>query len=116
MEKPIRVQRKRAKGYKLPENTISVTRPSKWGNPFKIGDEIPENWLSNEIKFNEPLIKPDKSIILDRENCINIYRKWVTETDLSKDLHELKGKNLACFCNLSDKCHVDVLLELANGK
>ena len=27
---------------------------------------------------------------------------------------ELRGKNLACFCPLSEPCHADVLLEVAN--
>lgn len=32
---PIRIQRKRTKGWKMPPNTVSVTRPGKWGNPFR---------------------------------------------------------------------------------
>jgi len=31
-----RVQRKRTKGYKMPENTKYVGRPTKWGNPFRV--------------------------------------------------------------------------------
>lgn len=31
-----RVQRKRSKDFKLPENTVCVNRPTKWGNPFKL--------------------------------------------------------------------------------
>jgi len=26
----------------------------------------------------------------------------------------MRGKNLACWCNLNDRCHADVLLRLAN--
>ena len=33
--KPIRIQRKRTKGWKMPPNTVYVGRPTKWGNPFK---------------------------------------------------------------------------------
>lgn len=33
-------------------------------------------------------------------------RKW---------LDPLRGKNLACWCSLSSKCHVDTLLRLANA-
>lgn len=29
-------------------------------------------------------------------------------------LHELRGKNLACWCPLNQPCHADVLLKLAN--
>lgn len=30
-------------------------------------------------------------------------------------VHELRGKNLACWCPLDQPCHADVLLELANA-
>ena len=31
-----------------------------------------------------------------------------------RELPELRGKNLACFCPLDRPCHADVLLEMAN--
>ena len=34
---PQRIQRKRTKGWRKPDNTIYVGRGSKWGNPFVIG-------------------------------------------------------------------------------
>lgn len=37
-ERPIRIQRKRSKGWKMPENTVYVGRPTKYGNGFKAGD------------------------------------------------------------------------------
>ena len=37
MSQPERIQRKRTKGWKMPENTVSVCRPGKWGNPFRVG-------------------------------------------------------------------------------
>lgn len=42
MLKPIRIQRKRTKGFSLPENTVCIDRSTKWGNPFKLygGDSI----------------------------------------------------------------------------
>jgi hypothetical protein len=36
-EKPVRVQLSRKKGYRKPENTVVVARPSLWGNPFRVG-------------------------------------------------------------------------------
>ena len=38
--KPIRIQRKRTKGWKMPPNTIYVGRRGKWGNPFRIGKPL----------------------------------------------------------------------------
>lgn len=32
------------------------------------------------------------------------------------ELAALRGKNLACWCPLSQPCHADVLLEIANGR
>ena len=32
---PIRIQRERTKGWRMPPNTVYVGRLSKFGNPFK---------------------------------------------------------------------------------
>ena len=40
---PTRIQRKRTKGWRMPPNTVSVTRPGWLGNPFKVADEIGEH-------------------------------------------------------------------------
>lgn len=37
MTAPIRIQRKRTKGWKMPPNTVCVTRPGRWGNQWRIG-------------------------------------------------------------------------------
>ena len=34
---PIRIQRKRTKGWRMPPNTVYVGRPTIWGNPFPVG-------------------------------------------------------------------------------
>lgn len=33
---------------------------------------------------------------------------------IRRSLHELAGKDLACWCPLDKPCHADVLLRLAN--
>jgi hypothetical protein len=35
---PVRVQRKRTKGWRMPENTVYVGRGTIWGNPFVLND------------------------------------------------------------------------------
>lgn len=94
---PHRVQRKRSKGWKMPPNTVSVTRPGKWGNPFRVGD------------FG----------IRTAVDAAARYRQWldgfVVGPTPPTDFSELRGKNLACFCHPSQACHADVLLEIANG-
>ncbi|MGV7636606.1 DUF4326 domain-containing protein, partial [Mycobacterium kansasii] len=34
MSAPKRIQRKRTKGWRMPEGAVYVGRPTKWGNPF----------------------------------------------------------------------------------
>lgn len=44
MSFPKRIQRKRTSGWRMPENTVSVCRPGKYGNPLKlVGDMSKEN-------------------------------------------------------------------------
>ena len=100
---PVRVQRKRTKGYKLPPNTVYVGRPTKWGNPFKVGDIIRD--------------ENSKRIPATIEDCLFMYEIKIGVDVLrgTVDLSELKGKNLACFCSLDQPCHADILLRLANN-
>lgn len=107
--KPQRIQRRRTKGFKLPDNTVYVGRPTKWGNPFKIGDKYsPALEVSTDLRV----------WILCENNkmAVDIFRKWVdTQPEYIEQVKtELKGKNLACFCSLDQPCHADILLELAN--
>src|SRR5712664_3238190 len=36
--KPIRIQRKRSRGWTMPPNTVYVGRPTIWGNPFRVSN------------------------------------------------------------------------------
>jgi hypothetical protein len=73
-----------------PKDAVYVGRPTKWGNPFVIGRHG------------------------NREQVIEAYRLWLLRGDsLKNDLHELRGKDLVCWC-APLPCHADVLLELAN--
>jgi hypothetical protein len=81
-----------------------VGRPTRWGNPFKIGRDG------------------------DREECVRRYRDWL----LSGEQHllreraraELRGKVLACWCAPAGGinsaapellCHAQILAAVANG-
>jgi len=99
--KPIRIQLRRTKGYKMPPNSVKVARPTKWGNPFKV--------------------TPERSQIA----AVGAFRVWLTvegvtagiperKTWMLEHLKDLRGKNLACFCKAGTCCHADVLLELSN--
>jgi len=71
---------------------VYIGRPSKWGNPFKIGEHG------------------------DRKTVIEKYRLWIlSNKKLFNDLDELDGKVLGCWCK-PEPCHGDVLVELLEWK
>lgn len=96
-----RIQRKRTKGWRMPPNTVYVGRPTKWGNPYKVGDLIGPF-------LDGPRVTPQ--IAVER------YRDWlVVNIGFGKlSLSELRGKDLACFCQQGHPCHADVLIEFCN--
>ena len=95
---PVRIQRKRSKGWKKPEGAVNVTRPGKWGNPFSVAE-----------------YGRDLAIFNFRQRMRNLALINPAAFD------ELRGKDLMCFCPLYDNigrripCHADVLLEIANA-
>lgn len=99
--KPKRIQRKRTKGWTMPEGAIYVGRPTKWGNPFRVGDPN----LGGTIDF-----VPINQVSLDL--VLIAYERWAKK--YHTDLSALRGKDLACWCRLDQPCHADILLELAN--
>jgi hypothetical protein len=69
---------------------VYIGRPSKWGNPFTIGEDG------------------------NRKEVIKKYRDYIINNKvLMESLPELKGKVLGCWCSPLP-CHGDVLAELAN--
>jgi hypothetical protein len=88
---PRRVQLRRTKGWRKPNGAISIARPHKWGNPFKVGVHA-----------------------VDAAEAVRLYRQWLPSAPIFDQLSELTGHDLACWCPLNQPCHADVLLELAN--
>jgi hypothetical protein len=92
-----RIKLSREKGAKLPLGTVVVTRGPgrKWGNPFEI------------------------DVDGSRSEVIAKYKNWLT-TDpkgmetLKAAKEKLRGKNLACSCDLDEECHGDFLLKMVN--
>jgi len=82
---PIRIQRRRTKGWRMPPNTVHVGRPSYWGNPYQVGT----------------------CLIADAQAAVDVFK-----ANLPRG--KLRGKNLCCWCSLDSPCHADILLELAN--
>ena len=36
---PIRIQRRRTKGWRMPDGAVYLGRPTKWGNPFETAEQ-----------------------------------------------------------------------------
>jgi hypothetical protein len=108
---PHRVQRSRAKGWRMPENAVCVSRPSKWSNPYIVTQTRNGQWW---IDCCGDMAGPFSSKSDAAAQAVAEFR--VEVSPLHADIRsELRGKNLACWCALNEPCHADVLLELANG-
>lgn len=89
--------------FKIDPFDVYIGRPSKWGNPFSHKEGTLAQFKMESV-----------------EASISAYREWILKKpELLKDLPELKGKRLACWCktkkNPNAPCHGDVLAELADA-
>lgn len=125
--RPQRIQRKRTKGWRMPEGAVYVGRPTKWGNPYRV---VRDNfgWSLRGI----PERHGEWSGI-GRELAIvyaaSLFRKALIAGELPYSGEEivqaLAGRDLACWCPVNQPkagwwhdtqpCHADVLLGAANG-
>lgn len=113
---PLRIQRKRTRGWKMPVGAVYVGRPSKWGNPMKDTHSSREHLTA---QFRRMFIG-----LKFRDIAKDYPKSWVVR-------RELRGKDLACWCPLCtvheagkpfgvdcgdcSPCHADPLGEIANG-
>jgi hypothetical protein len=90
----------------MPANTVSVARPTKWGNPYKIGGTY----------HRGPAFSGRDAVVQDAADAVRLFRGWVFNLRSADSIPELRGKNLACWCKIGAPCHADVLLEMANAE
>lgn len=124
MTAPIRIQRQRTKGWRMPEGAIYVGRPTRWGNPFTI--ERDGAFFGRQlyrIYADDPSVPPtfyggEHDLDHALEQIVALYRRWLTSSQARVDdlVPLLAGHDLACWCALDKPCHADVLIELANPK
>jgi hypothetical protein len=107
---PTRIQRRRTKGWRLPPNAVIVSRPSRFGNPCKVG-------LMQEMGYEDP-----------HGVAAENFRVWLNgnrfdaPTDdadrrrerILAELPSLRGRDVACTCQPDQTCHGDYLLDRAN--
>lgn len=109
MTKRIQMSRRKGGWRKDHRDAVIVARPSKWRNPYRVGvhgaaAECVKKFadvLTGLIDNTRPPCPPVKDLL-----SLDDYAKT--------HLHELRGKDLACWCPLGQSCHADVLLKIAN--
>lgn len=106
MQTPIRVQINRR--HKDPNNTKRVCRPSKFGNKFKVGQVA--NFDGIDVILEKHL-EYAKMPIPNNAVAVELFEQYQLP---QMDCSELQGKNLGCYCKLSEPCHADPLLIKAN--
>jgi hypothetical protein len=100
-ELPRRIQRKRTKGWRMPEGAVYVGRPSRWGNPFAYRKQIGglvrhEPTTPGVFEFEgrisadgmrHPYFHPDGHVTdylvrwATRAEVVELYRRTLTEPD-----------------------------------
>lgn len=113
--KPRRIQLSRRKGWRKPAGAVVVSRPSRWGNPYRLED------YQFESRDGVPVARDYDGAramaVRDFEAALALGGILpFTEEDVRR---ELRGKDLACWCPLPDDgrpdiCHAAVLLAVAN--
>lgn len=77
---------------------VYIGRPSKWGNPYS---------------HKEGTLAQFK--VATREEAVAKFADYIlSNKELLKDIDELKGKVLGCWC-APLSCHGDVLYKIANN-
>lgn len=95
---PRRIHWTRFEG-KLPAQARSIARPSRWGNPFRIGEPHPGDGHA-----------------MTRDDVVDLFADWIRRPEQqalrSLARAKLKGHDLACSCPDGARCHGDVWLDL----
>ena len=111
LEPPRRIQLRRQAGWRLPDNTVVVARPSRWGNDFRVGETVPVIGAGPGQQ---------ETLLITHSMAVSMHRRFVMRDSpagrrFREEIRaELHGHNLACWCPEGAACHADVYLEVAN--
>ncbi len=114
-----RIQRKRTKGWRMPENAVYVGRPTKYGNPIAVAAD---GWIRHAdgrgVVLNGHLLMYSSRRDPPRQYLVSAFEAWL---DLPEQAalraaakKELARHDLACWCPLTEPCHADVWLKVVN--
>lgn len=118
---PQRIQRRRTRGWRMPEGAVYVGRPSRWGNPFVVKPTT-YDWVVSDPsgRWAETRIftmrRPAHEFAVEQYQ-LHTGPMGLYELDADDLLHlrsELRARDLCCWCDLSMPCHADLLLSIAN--
>lgn len=105
---PKRIQRRRARGWRMPPGAVSVTRPGPWGNPFVVGrDGTAEECTRLYGRLLAGWVCVTRKATMEEQEAARAH--------VFTHGHELRGRDLACWCSENAEwCHADVLLAVVN--
>lgn len=116
---PVRIQRRRTRGWRAHAGAVYVGRPTVWANPVRVhrrGDA----WEVTTVRDGELLVETETrreahaaAVALYREHLERPRNPWWFYAR-REDVAALAGRDLMCWCPPGLPCHADVLLELAN--
>jgi Domain of unknown function (DUF4326) len=126
--KPIRIQRRRTAGYSMQAESraangldcISVARPGRFGNPYDVriyGRPLAMALFRNTANavWNPSVMQGQSGELSDAACTAHIaFMRRLGGHPLEIARSELRGHNLSCYCSLSEACHADIWLEVAN--
>lgn len=113
MSKPTRIQLSRKKDWRMPPNTKVVSRPSKFGNPYNWQDFLTPSSGPRKAKATVTRFFLWSVIQIQEGRQPTDFIEWFRW--IAEHLHEIRdADHVACWCKLTEICHGDVLIELAN--
>jgi len=113
MSGPERIQRRRTKGWRMPPNTVSVTRPSAFGNPFTLADSPSRTHWTGTVRGSTRPVHAFISWVESPGSPWHFLDGVQQRNRILAGIGALVGKNLACWCPLDAPCHADYLLKIA---
>lgn len=106
---PVRVQRRRTKGWKWPEDSVYVGRPTAFGNPFSVTQKVKARARVGGGRGYRAV-----PTVEDAVECYRLYLDGNPEL-VRRVKDELRGRDLMCWSPLDRPCNADILLEIANS-
>lgn len=131
---PVRIQRQRKAGWRMPAGARYIGRGSIYGNPFIVQQDrtyqLPWVVFWSDVG---PVHSTHPTKRDAQQAAVDCFTDWASQDALDPKLWtplhmaahgklraglrcgDLRGRDLACWCALDAPCHGDVLLPWVNG-